>query len=49
LTDKGRNVVDKALEIRFQHANEALTPLSESERVQLVGLLRKLVAARVMV
>jgi len=46
LTEKGRGIVDRALEIRFQHANEALAPLSEPERVQLVDLLRKLVAAR---
>jgi DNA-binding MarR family transcriptional regulator len=48
LTDKGKDLIDKALEIRFEHANQALASLSESERSQLVGLLRKLVAARVM-
>jgi DNA-binding MarR family transcriptional regulator len=47
LTDKGKDLIDKALEIRFEHANQALTSLSNSERGQLVGLLRKLVAARV--
>ena len=46
LTRKGRELVDEALEIRFEHANQALASLSESERHQLVGLLRKLVAAR---
>jgi DNA-binding MarR family transcriptional regulator len=46
LTEKGSGVVDKALEIRSDHASRALASLSESERVQLVGLLRKLVAAR---
>lgn len=48
LTEKGRDLVDKALEIRFEHANQAFAPLSESERTQLVRLLRKLVVARVM-
>jgi DNA-binding MarR family transcriptional regulator len=48
LTAKGKGVIDKALEIRFEHANQAVTSLSESERSQLVGLLRKLVTARVM-
>jgi DNA-binding MarR family transcriptional regulator len=48
LTERGKELVDKALEIRFEHANQALASLSESERSQLVGLLRKLVAARVM-
>lgn len=46
LTDKGKELVKEAAEIRFEHANQALAPLSESERVQLVNLLRKLVAAR---
>lgn len=46
LTQRGKNLIDRALEIRFEHANQALTSLSESERTQLVGLLRKLVAAR---
>lgn len=48
LTERGRELVDKALKIRFEHANQVLASLSESERSQLVGLLRKLVAARVM-
>jgi len=47
LTDKGKRLVDKAVEIRFEHANAALAALTESERTQLVKLLRKLVAARV--
>jgi len=47
LTAKGRGLIDRALEIRFEHANEALASLSESERNQLVRLLRKLIASRV--
>ena len=47
LTDSGRRLIDEALMIRFEHANQVLASLSESERSQLVGLLRKLVAARV--
>lgn len=47
LTDRGTKLVDEAVKIRFDQANRALEPLSESERIQLTGLLRKLVAARV--
>jgi DNA-binding MarR family transcriptional regulator len=43
LTEKGKDLVDEAVGIRFDHANEALAPLGRSERVQLVDLLRKLV------
>jgi DNA-binding MarR family transcriptional regulator len=48
LTEKGRDLIDKALEIRFEHANQAFASLSESERSHLVRLLRKLVVARMM-
>ncbi|NIO27679.1 MAG: MarR family transcriptional regulator [Candidatus Latescibacteria bacterium] len=47
LTSKGKDVIDRAVGVRFEHANQALSPLSEAERRQLVRLLRKLVAARV--
>ncbi len=46
LTETGKQRVDDALSLRFEHANIALASLSESERRQLVSLLRKLVAAR---
>lgn len=48
LTAKGKDVIDRAAKVRFEHANQALAPLSESERVQLVDLLRKLVTSRIM-
>ena len=47
LTPRGQELVDRALEIRFRRANEALGPLSVKERDQLVTLLRKLVVAGV--
>ena len=47
LTERGRAVTDEAVKIRFDHANQALNPLSQSERLQLTNLLRKLVLARV--
>lgn len=47
LTRTGKRLVDRALDIRFEHANQAMSVLSETERVRLVKLLRKLVAARV--
>jgi DNA-binding MarR family transcriptional regulator len=47
LTKKGKELVDVALDVRFEHANRALEPLTEPERNQLVRLLRKLVSARV--
>ena len=46
LTGKGRQKIDQALEIRFEHANRALDPLSDSEQQQLTQLLRKMVATR---
>jgi DNA-binding MarR family transcriptional regulator len=47
LTEKGMDVVEKELDIRFEHANRTLAGLSEAERGQLAGLLRKLVVERV--
>jgi len=46
LTDKGRDLVDRALDIRFSHANNVLGSLDRAERDQLTALLRKLVVAR---
>ena len=46
LTDKGQELIDRALDIRFQHANAAVGSLNEPERLRLLGLLRKLVVAR---
>lgn len=47
LTDEGKEMVDRAIEIRFEQANDALAPLSASERDRLIELLRKLVVARI--
>jgi DNA-binding MarR family transcriptional regulator len=46
LTDRGKELVDRALEIRFEHANKTLSALSEEEWRQLINLLRKLIAER---
>jgi DNA-binding MarR family transcriptional regulator len=46
LTARGKTLVDQAADIRFEHANQALAALSETERRQLVRLLRKLVTDR---
>jgi DNA-binding MarR family transcriptional regulator len=46
LTPKGRSLVDQAISARLQEANEAVAPLSESERHELTRLLRKLLATR---
>ena len=42
LTKKGILVIDKAIEIRFAEAKEALKSLSEKEHIQLAALLKKL-------
>lgn len=47
LTDTGKEIVDKALEKRFEFANRAVSALSNAERRQLVELLRRLVSTRV--
>jgi DNA-binding MarR family transcriptional regulator len=46
LTDDGLDAINRAVEVRFQHANQALAPLSEEEQATLATLLRKLVSAR---
>ena len=45
LTGKGKEAVDDALAVRFQHAKEAVSGISEAQRKQLVDLLRKLVVS----
>jgi DNA-binding MarR family transcriptional regulator len=45
LTPKGRALVDQAIVARLQEANEAVAPLSQTERQELTSLLRKLLAA----
>jgi len=42
LTPSGRDLIDKAILIRFDEAREALISLSPSHRRQLAGLLRSL-------
>ena len=42
LTADGRKLIDKAIEVRFAEADEALGDLSESERSRLAALLKKL-------
>jgi DNA-binding MarR family transcriptional regulator len=46
LTPKGKDLVDEAITARLEEANEAAAPLSESERRELIRLLRKLLASR---
>jgi DNA-binding MarR family transcriptional regulator len=42
LTTDGRKLIDKAIEVRFREAAEALSSLSEAERSRLASLLKKL-------
>ena len=42
LTADGRKLIDKAIEVRFAEADEALADLSDSERSRLAALLKKL-------
>ena len=42
LTPAGRKLIDKAIAVRFQEANDALSILNEAERVRLAVLLKKL-------
>jgi DNA-binding MarR family transcriptional regulator len=42
LTDRGRDLADTAIGLRFAEAGEAVASLSPRERDQLAGLLRKL-------
>lgn len=44
LTPEGKKVVDEAVTIRLQEAGESAAPLTEAERMELVRLLRKLLA-----
>ncbi len=46
LTPKGQEVVDRAVEARFNEATESVTVLSASEHRTLIQLLRKLLAPR---
>jgi DNA-binding MarR family transcriptional regulator len=43
LTPKGKDLVDQAIEVRFDQATDAVSSLSRAERRQLAALLRKLV------
>ncbi len=45
LTPRGKALVDQAINARLEEANEAASALTESERQNLVQLLRKLLAA----
>ena len=45
LTPKGKALVDQAIGARLDEANEAASALTETERKDLVRLLRKLLAA----
>jgi DNA-binding MarR family transcriptional regulator len=42
LTDKGLKLVDQAVEAHVANGHDILSPLEESERESLMGLLRKL-------
>ncbi len=42
LTIKGIQVIDKAIELRFLEANDAVSLFSGQEKVQLAGLLKKM-------
>lgn len=42
LTPEGRKLIDKAISVRFEEAAQALSVLSEAERVRLAALLKKL-------
>ncbi len=42
LTTEGRKLIDKAIAVRFEEAAGALATLSDSERVRLAALLKKL-------
>jgi DNA-binding MarR family transcriptional regulator len=45
LTEKGVQVIDKAIEIRFDEANSSLSSMNDAERSQLSSLLRKLLVS----
>jgi DNA-binding MarR family transcriptional regulator len=42
LTAEGRKLIDKAIAVRFEEAEHALSGLSDAERVRLAVLLKKL-------
>lgn len=42
LSAKGKKLIDKAIEVRFQQACDSLEGLSRTEQKQLAGLLKKL-------
>ena len=42
LTPEGRKLIDRAIAVRFAEATEAVSALSEAERVRLAALLKKL-------
>ncbi|MEL6484548.1 MAG: MarR family transcriptional regulator [Bacteroidota bacterium] len=44
LTEKGIEIIDKAIEIRFQEALDATSTLNKSEQKQLSSLLKKMMA-----
>lgn len=46
LTPKGKSLVDQAISLRLEEANEAVSSLDDSERQDLIRLLRKLLAAQ---
>jgi DNA-binding MarR family transcriptional regulator len=46
LTPKGKSLVDQAISLRLEEANEAVSSLDDSERQELIRLLRKLFAAQ---
>ncbi len=44
LTDKGVNIIDEAIELRFAEADEAVSKLNSKEREQLTLLLKKMLS-----
>jgi DNA-binding MarR family transcriptional regulator len=42
LTTEGRKLIDKAIEVRFREAADALAGLSDADRTRLAALLKKL-------
>ena len=46
LTPKGIDIIDKAIEIRFKEAQNAISPLSFLEQQQLSFLLKKLMSSQ---
>lgn len=42
LTIKGKEVIDKAIEVRFKEADESISALNKQEKDQLAHLLKKL-------